>query len=241
MEFNPVDLKLFTYLKHKMRDDVESLKLTNYTLEAKLLWAGAHYLLVKTGPLYGRRAVEIWSREGLLLRRGNPTENGMFELALATIDLANKSWMLNFRRTLWKQGAAGSYKQFARRRWGKGLLKELIEFCEEEDRTFLVREALEIERQQKARNFAASACNYVKDLGIELSGKKFTSNKKYQALIEGDRTHRLEFHFTPKSSRKITFGATNCQLDQEEFELLARAFNEIRKKRKEKLDEGAED
>jgi len=53
--------------------------------DAEILWSGEHYLMIREGKRDGCRLTYLVSREGLLLRWGNPDKNPLVELALAKI------------------------------------------------------------------------------------------------------------------------------------------------------------
>lgn len=242
MEFNQNDLDLFETAKGIMhRTACTSDRLTAYTMDAKLVWAGAHYLLIRSGPFEGKKDAEIWSREALLLRRGNPTKNAMVEIALATIPLIHKKWAQNLRRTVWRQGSRAqvAHGKFNYRRWSKSLVADLIEFCEEQDRSFQEREAKAISNLEESHTFSQGICKLMIDQGFKVCGTTRVDDVQFPCgyrfhvnMVEGTTGRRNEVRLRPTSRRVVEVELTTQEFDQEEFEFLAEALGKIREKRR---------
>lgn len=242
MEFNQVDKMLFEHARKVMHQNgCTKDAWTAYTKEAKLVWAGKHYLLIRSGPFEGKKEAEIWSRESLLLGRGNVEKNPMQEIALATIPLVHKNWSDNFRRTLWRQGSITRIAdgKFNRRRWSKSLVQDLVEFCEEEDRLLPEREAAAIARLDDQHGFSQSACKLMQDHGFKVGGTimvddiPFPVDHRYRISMLGDTGRQNEFRFRPTKRREIEVELLRQMFDFDEFEILAEALAKISNKRKE--------
>lgn len=243
MEFNQIDKLLFEHACKVMHlNGCTKDERTAYTKEAKLVWAGKHYLLIRSGTFEGKKEAEIWSRETLLLGRGNVEKNPMQEIALATIPLVHKNWPDNFRRTLWRQGSITRIAdgKFSRRRWNNALVQDLVEFCEEEDRLLPGREAAAIARLDDQHTFSQSACKLMQDHGFRIKGTimiddiPFPVGHKFRVTMrDGSGLRQDEFRFKPTKKREIEVELTNQTFDFDEFEILAEALVKISKKRKE--------
>ena len=232
MKFQQRDLDLFSDIKRRYHASTGRCTPTALSIRAELLWAGEHYLLVRTGPKQYGREVEIWSREMLLLRRGS-RGNAMMEIALATLDPTIREWRGNTRRVLHQVGS--SYHQFKSRRWGKGLLTDLIAHAKKLNYEF--EDRLEAFKKQRASEhaFSQGICNYVERSGfkvqgnLERNGIAFPVGLNYQFEILPNWSKKLTFLAARDGTVKVTL--TEAVLDGPEFELLVAALRSIREKR----------
>jgi len=246
VKHSPIALELFSYAKRLMRRETDSLKETVYITKSELLWSGKHYLLIREGPYQGSRGVELWSVEALLLQKGNPTKNGMLEIALASIDPIHRKWKVNKRRTL-ACSAYASVKAFRGRRYSKTLCRELIAYCEEQERDFKLREAEEIKHVDDYNEFSKNLVLKAKSLGFEISGAEIGNDPYKEDSFLADRTYSTSLHmssttcerfrFKPTSSKKVVLKWSQMTMTGEEFEVLLEAVAQINTMRKEESNE----
>lgn len=232
MPFEATDWDIFNYAKSVLRGGRR--RGCRYVRDTELLWAGKHYLLIKTGPGEGRRSTKLFSREYLILSRGNPSGVAMVEVALAAIDPVHHVWRENRHRTLHNTDGTGD-ERWRGRRWSKRLLDELIAYAQEQDRTFLERERAEALKTQSNDAFSQRTVQLVKESGfsvdgvLEFNGVEFPVGSTYKSKIgRNDDDH---FEFTSNAERTITTHVHVLDLSPEEFEIMLDALTRIHKLR----------
>lgn len=234
-KFGPVDISLMATAR-KMLDDVASSKsdVSDYAAKATLLWAGAHYLLVRTGLYQGKREVFLLSRETLLLVRGNKGENAMLAVALATIDPILKNWNDHFKRRLWCSGhfpkeVLPETRHLNGTRWSKALRAELTTFAEQQDATFDERLQAEADVRRLATEFAERVAAGVKAQGLPLSDEfdPLRPSRMLGVRIEGANHASEIFLFAPVKLDVIRVIWQRVHFNLEEFEILTKAVREI--------------
>ena len=231
--------ELFEYLKGIMHASVTRDRRTNYTKQAKLLWAGKHYLLVKTGPVEGVSEVEVWSREALLLKRGNPTKNAMVEIALAAIDPIHKRWGANFRKVLWTSRSGGIVGGACDSRWSKTTKTLLVHWVKRAlEETFDYRLAQFQDTADEINKFSQDMAAIFNDgrrrtMGtIARDGVPYPAGCTYHVMLPGDPGQRARFRFRPSTTNnRVTVHWNDVDLDRKEFEILAEAVLKIVKNR----------
>lgn len=250
MEHSPIALELFAFVKKLMRGETESGRETAYTTKSELLWSGKHYLLIREGPYNGSRGVELWSVESLLLQKGNPTKNGMLEIALATIEPIHRMWKFNKRRTLASSGGSyGTVEAFRGRRYCKALRQEMIAYCEEQDQTFKLRETEEVNRVDDYNEFSKNLVLKAKGLGFEVSKlsrssdpyeDSFPAERTYATSLHGSSATAEKFRFKPTSRKQVLMKWSQMTMTGEEFEVLLEAVAQINSMRKEASNESGD-
>lgn len=237
------DRALFEQIKLVLCEGKSERRKTNYVRKTELLWVGRHYLLTRTGPKLddGKsiRKVHLWSREWLVLRRGNPESNPMVALALAAIDPIHYAWKGHNRRLLHSTNVHSGHDRFRGRKLTKTVLAEIITFCEEEDRTFPERERQASAEFEARTSFSQITVQLVKNHEFEVqglatrNGVEYPVGYTYGAQIGWHhpvgRRDRLDF--TPNETKTITARIWDTEFEPDEFEILLEALGRIHKNR----------
>jgi hypothetical protein len=243
MQTSVHDQILFDFIKERMAEGSFADRKKNYVKQTKLLWSGQHYLLVRTGPKSDGdeviRKVVLWSREYLLLKRKDQSDNAMMTIALAALDPVHHVWRSNRSRVLHVTGRLSGHERFRGKKLTKSVLADMIAFCEDEDRTFFEREAAESNRVNEANKFAQDAVRLVQSAGfkivgaVEENGVPRPAGARYGATTDGSTESC--FDFKPNSSVDVNVDISDLEVDSTEFEILVEALGKIQKLKRARL------
>ena len=245
MKFSSDNKRLLKRIQEILRNQISSRRPTDYSLRTELVATSQHYLVVREGPRDGGRGVSCWSREWLLLKEGNPGNNEMLAVALATIHPVHRRWKTNHRRDLVHSKYSWGHEEFRGRRWSKKLLAEIKQWLRQEDATFAEREAKAIRRYDNADTFATDMVSAAKATGFRWSGT-FRDDPdeitniigKWNTITLSDRcTDKLRF--IPRKDKKVRVSMKDVDFSPEEFLILMEAMKKIHDHR-EQLAEAAE-
>lgn len=245
MQVSEMDQTLFAYIKHLMfamrSKGSRMTRDSHYIRQTKLLWVGKHYLLVRTGPKSEDesqiRKVRLWSREWLLLHRGNPGGHDMMAVALAAIDPAHRNWTENRFRTLHSTGPTNGHARFRGRRFSEKLLREIIAFCEEEDRTLPERFRAVSEKFETENVFSKKTVEAVLAHGFEVEGPReqngvqYPPGHCYRTRLGYYNSHAPieRIDFTPDKDGEVEVKLNPTSMTPEEFEIFLGAMAQINK------------